>query len=378
MKLLLLIWLFIYCSTVVNGQDFIDYSFIDSKALQIPNAATYSTAAIADYMQANFKTDKEKIRAIYRWVTANIHYSKDSMFYRFWGEDPERKLSSILKTRKGVCEDYATLFSNLILKCNIPSFVVSGFTKIAGVTNPAGHSWCAVYADKEWLLCDPTWDESFSNAAHYFLVKPSQFIETHFPFDPLWQLQEHPVSHKEFCKGYTRLKNDEAVFHFADSVNSFLLLDTLQQHEAASRRMIQAGLDNESLQTWYAYNQMKIAIVYQENDMTIFNAAVADLNKAKFLYNDFVQYRNNRFVPARPDAAVNEVFNSIDSLVLSANKKANSFGKKGENYQYDTEALKKNLDELATKVQEQKNFFKKYFAANAADRAKLFYQQAAW
>ena len=71
-------------------------------------------------------------------------------------------------------------------------------------------------------------------------------------------------------------------------------------------------------------------------------------------------------------------FNSIDSLVLSANKKANSFGKKGENYQYDTEALKKNLDELATKVQEQKNFFKKYFAANAADRAKLFYQQAAW
>ena len=135
-----------------------------------------------------------------------------------------------------------------------------------------------------------------------------------------------------------------------------------------------AGLDNESLQTWYAYNQMKIAIVYQENDMTVFNAAVADLNRAKFLYNDFVQYRNNRFVPARPDAAVKEVFNSIDSLLLSASKKANSVGKKGENYQYDTEALKKNLDELATKVQEQKSFLKKYLAANAADRAKLFYQ----
>ncbi len=374
MKWLLFIGLLIYWSVTAKAQDNNDYSFIDSKALQIPNAATYSTAAIADYMQANFKTDKEKIRAIYRWVTANIRYSKDSMFYRFWGEDPERKLSSILKTRKGVCEDYATLFSNLVLKCSIPSFVVSGFTKIAGVNNSAGHSWCAVYADKEWLLCDPTWDEGFSNEAHYFLVQPSQFIETHFPFDPLWQLQEHPVRHKEFRRGYARSKNDEAVFHYADSVNSFLLLDTLQQQEAASRRMIQAGLDNESLETWYTYNQMKIAIVYQENDMTIFNAAVADLNKAKSLYNDFVQYRNNRFVPTRPDATVNAIFNSIDSQLLAANKKVNSVGKRGENYQYDTEALKKNLDELATKVQEQKIFFKKYLAANATDRPKLFYQ----
>jgi len=373
MKWLLLICLFI-CGFVAKSQDFNEYAYIDTKALQMPETETYSTSSIANYIQNNFHTDKEKLRAIYTWITANIHYNKDSMYYKFWGEDPERKLSSILKTRKGVCENFSSLLSKIASRCGIETYVVTGYTKIDGSVNLRGHSWCAVHIEKEWLLCDPTWDAGYSSNTHYFLIQPSQFIQTHMPFDPLWQLQEHPLSNKEFRQGFVRSKRDGPVFDYADSINTFLRLDTLQQMESISRRMKQAGLENEDLRTWYAYNEMKIFIVYQEKDMNVFNAAVADLNKAKALFNDFIQFRNNHFQPVKTDTQISIQFDSIESRLLSAYKKMGDIGTKIENYQYDTDGLSNNLDTLSKRVKEQQLFLKRYFASSVAEREKLLYQ----
>src|SRR4051794_2890706 len=100
MKFLLLACI-IWCSIFAKAQDMDGYTYVDNKALQLPDTASYSTASIAAYIGTNFKTDIEKIRAAYAWVTSNIQYSKDSMFYRYWGEDPEKKLSSVLRNRKG-------------------------------------------------------------------------------------------------------------------------------------------------------------------------------------------------------------------------------------------------------------------------------------
>ena len=374
MKSLLLICLFACCGFVVNAQDFNNYSYIDSKALRIPEEETYSTSSIANYIQGNFNTDKEKLRAIYTWIITNIRYNKDSMYYRFWGEDPERKLASVLKTRKGVCENFASLLNRIAFKCGIQTYMISGYTKMGGSVNWRGHSWCAVYIDKEWLLCDPTWDAGYSNSTHYFLISPSQFIETHMPFDPLWQLQEHPINNKEFRQGFTRSKREAPVFNYIDSVNNYLRSDTLHQMESISRRMKLAGLENEDLRTWYAYNEMKIFIVYQEKDMNVFNSAVADLNKAKALFNDFIQFRNNHFQPAKPDAAISTLFDSVENRLSLAYKKMDDIGTKVENYQYDTDGLKNNLDALSARVNEQQVFLKRYFASSLADREKLLYQ----
>lgn len=374
MKWLLLICLFTCCGTVVNAQGFTNYSYIDSKALRIPEEETYSTSSIANYIQGNFTTDIEKLRAIYTWITSNIRYNKDSMYYRFWGEDPERKLLSVLKTRKGVCENFASLLSRIASKCGIQTYMVSGYTKMGGSVNWRGHSWCAVYIDKAWLLCDPTWDAGYSATTHYFLISPAQFIQTHMPFDPLWQLQEYPITNKEFRLGFTRSKKDAPVFNYIDSVNNYLRSDTLHQMESISRRMKLAGLDNEDLRTWYAYNEMKIFIVYQEKDMNVFNSAVADLNKAKALLNDFIQFRNNHFQPEKPDAAISTLFDSVENRLSSAYKKMDGIGTKVENYQYDTDGLKNNLDALSARVKEQQLFLKRYFASSVAEREKLLYQ----
>ena len=372
MKALLFIWLFFYCCATVKSQNNSDYSGIDSKMLQIPKAKTYVTDSIVNFVQKNFITDAEKVRAIYTWITTNIRYSKDSMYYfRGWGADPETRMGGILRRRRGVCENYAALFANLVSKCGVPVFVVSGYTKIFGYVNWNGHGWCAVFIENQWRLCDPTWDEGFKITTQYFLTDPAQFIETHMPFDPLWQLLEHPITHKEFQKGIGFSKKATVVFHYADSVKKHLLLDTLQQMQATSRRMQKAGIDNENLKTWLAYNEMKIAIVNQESDMDAFNSAVADRNKARALYNDIVQYRNNRFTPARLAVEIQSGFNTIDSLLAKGIKKIDTIGSVVENYQYDTDTLKFSIETLAAKLKQQKDFFKVYWVLSEAERIKL-------
>ena len=372
MKALVFILLFLNCCSAVKSQDNTDYSDIDRRMLQIPKAKTYVTDSIVNFVQSNFITVAEKVRAIYTWVTTNIRYSKDSMYYfRGWGADPETKMAAILRRRRGVCENYAALFANLVSKCGVPVFVVSGYTKIAGNVNWNGHGWCAVFIENQWRLCDPTWDEGFKTTTQYYLADPAMFIETHMPFDPLWQLLEHPITHKEFQKGIGFSKRETDVFHYADSVKSHLLLDTLQQMQATSRRMQKAGIDNENLKTWLAYNEMKIAIVNQESDMDAFNSAVADRNKARALYNDIVQYRNNKFTPARPAGEIQSVLKTIDSRLAIGLKKIDTIGRIVENYQYDTDSLKSSIESLAARLKQQKDFFNIYWGLGEGERIKL-------
>jgi Transglutaminase-like superfamily len=355
MKLLFSSLLICTC-TVLAAQD--NYSHADYKALQIPKAKTYSTDSIASYVNDNFTNSKEKVRAVYTWLIHNIAYSKDSMYqFNRWGIDPEINMSAILRRRKGVCENYAALFANILLKCGVQAVVVTGYTTITGNRYWNGHGWVAAQADGEWFLCDPTWDAGTNNY-NYFLVRPDEFIQTHIPFDPLWQLLEHPVSHNNFQRGYYHSKKDDPVFNYKDSVAAYLQSDTLQQMEATARRMQQAGFDNEDVKTWYDYNQMKVHIVLQEENMQLFNDAVDNLNKAKKMYNELAQYRYNNFLPAKTHDEIESMFSSIEKLMAGANKKAEDIGKKSENYQYDTEGLKENLDSLSLKIKEQREFFK--------------------
>ena len=117
---------------------------------------------------------------------------------------------------------------------------------------------------------------------------------------------------------------------------------------------------------------MKIAIVNQESDMDSFNAAVADRNKARALYNDFAQYRNNKFKPVRPPNEIELRFKTIDSLLTTALKKIDTIGVVVENYQYDTDSLKYSIDILIAKLNQQKDFLRIYWGLNATEQERLW------
>ncbi|MEO6721337.1 MAG: transglutaminase domain-containing protein [Ferruginibacter sp.] len=373
MKLVGFLCLLICCGTHLSAQQN-EFSYVDQKALSIPSAQTHTTNDIADYIKSNFKSDKEKLRAAYAWVTANIKYSTDSMYSINWGGDPDKKITAALRRRKGVCENYAAIFNDLALKCSIQSFVIMGYTRQSGYIMRSGHSWCAVYADNEWLLCDPTWDEGFRTNAKYFLITPDQFIETHMPFDRLWQLQNYPISQQEFNRGISRANKNTAFFNYVDSIKAFFQLSELQQLETSARRMKESGIVNDLEKNWLSYTKMKIAIFYEDDDMNLYNSAVDDLNKANSIFNSYVKYRNNQFMPQKSDGEVSSLLDPIAATISSASEKVNKIGKSKQNFQYDTGELSSRLIALTRRVQEQKDFLRRYLNSNVADRGKLFYR----
>lgn len=343
--------------------------FTTNYSLQIPISNTYSSAAIAEYITSNFKTDRDKIEAAYSWVTANIRYDKDSMYNINWGPDASLKVSAALRRKKGVCENFAAVFTDILLKSNITSYVVNGYT----IYSKAGHSWSAVLLDKQWLLCDPTWDIGVGNT-HYFLISPDEFIGTHIAFDPLWQLLPYPVMQNHFDNNKLSTQIQMSAWNINDSVAAFLKLDSLQQLEASALRMQQTALKINTLKTWQAYTKMKIAIVYGDKDKDLYNAAVADLNKASAIFNNFVQYRNKQFLPLKPTAELSSLLNEIPTLIKAANNKINSIGVKVENDQYDTGNLQLRLHNLSERTRDQQVFLNNYLETSVAERSKLFYK----
>ena len=372
MKYWLSIYLLLLSCTLVKGQTGEELSAIDYRAMRFPMEITYSTTDLASYIEAHFTGNKERIRAAYRWVTYNITYDRDSMLSINWSKDSREKIAATLRRKKGVCDNFSSVYADILSKMNIPSFVVNGFAKGSG--KEQAHSWNALQLEGEWFLCDPTWDAGFNTYSNYFLKSPDQFIATHWPFDPLWQLLAKPVTLKEFNNGFISSGRKENFYSISDSVKLFMALDSLQQLEATARRMEAFGMEENNLRTWYAYNNMNIAIIYGEQDMNLYNAAIADLNKANAFLNEFINYRNNFFKPAKDDKMIRDMLQPIEGLMNAASKKMEAIGRVKENFQYDTGFLKDRINATGKKFEQQNLFLNRYFESSGADRDKVFYE----
>jgi hypothetical protein len=371
MKPLLFIFFSFFNIVFAKAQD--DYGYVDNIMLGIPASATESTSSIAAFIQSNFKKEKEKFRAIHRWVSYNIKYDTDSMYVFNWGADPGKKVMAALRRRKGVCENFTAVFNEIALKCKLQSFVVSGYTKQSGRVDNVGHSWCAVNADGEWLFCDPTWDENYTSTPNYFLISPAFFIESHMPFDPLWQLLDHPVARQIFYDGNFHLQKDMPDFHFADSVKAFLQLNELQRLEAAIGRIQHFGLVNELEKNNLSFLEMQASLIYEDRDVSLYNSAVNDINKATVILNHFIEYRNRQFSPEKPDNELNTVLTPAFLDLKAAQEKLEQLGHSTANAQYDTYAATERLKNLREKLNEQQEFLSRYLASSLSERKKLFY-----
>ncbi len=371
-----LVWLIVMFAFngVLAAQDYDSYLTTDTRAQSIPRSVTGSADLIAAFIKSDFSSDKARVRAAYVWVISNISYDKDSMYHFNCSADNDVKIAATLRRRRGVCENFASLFSALVGKMGIPSFVVHGYTREGGAVSWIGHSWSSVQVDGQWYLCDPTWDAGNIRNTRFFLAEPEDFIQVHMPFDPLWQLIPYPLTNREFANRALYTTANKTIFYFVDSAAAYLALDTLHQLEAASRRMRAAGILNETLRVWNSYYEMKISIIYGEQDMNVYNAAVEDFNKATGIFNDFVAYRNNRFQPLKPDAELSTLLDPINAIISSAYQRADILDQNPRNFQYNPGMLRESLARLERKVEEQKNFLAHYLAAGKPERDKLFYR----
>jgi len=201
--------------TAIAPNDFnttLNYSYeeIDRHALNAPSSAESSVQALAAYLIEPAKNDREKARAIFRWITENIDYNVEVFFK---GGSGATNSEDVLKSRKSVCYGYSHLFLSLAREAGLQAERISGYGKGYGYlpgTNfrgPANHAWNAVKINGSWYLMDSTWGAGYVSGEgkyvrrfndHFFMTPPSQFIYSHLPEDAQWQLLDKPVSKQEF------------------------------------------------------------------------------------------------------------------------------------------------------------------------------------
>lgn len=185
------------------------YGPIDAHALAAPAEARRSVAGLAAFLTTPATNEREKARAIYRWITANVTYAPSDAFH-VAAADPSPE--AVLTRGTAVCSGYTDLFTTLARAAGLEAQSIEGYGKgyafRAGerFSGPSNHAWNAVKIDGEWQLIDCTWGAgSVEDGVYvqrfnsfYFLTPPRAFVWLHFPLDPRWQLLEQPLTLAEF------------------------------------------------------------------------------------------------------------------------------------------------------------------------------------
>ena len=196
---------------------------IDNKVESIPVA---KADELAKQLASLGKTDREKVRAIFRWITEHIDYNvmrfirgkkKPHSFYNEPDDSSvalpslnERVSAKVLNTRVAFCEGYSRLFKTLCDHAGIKAEVIYGYARTNNNRKFAvNHTWNSVFIDSSWYLLDVTWASgvvSYGNEYirqyndFYFLTSPSDFIRDHYPEDLQWTLLSDPPVYREYAQ----------------------------------------------------------------------------------------------------------------------------------------------------------------------------------
>ncbi|KAJ6785373.1 hypothetical protein PWT90_04534 [Aphanocladium album] len=159
------------------------------------NEASPMTTAISlatTYVCRPYRSDVQRLRAIFTWVSEKIAWEED-----FEGEINTRE---VIQSKRGCAEEYAVLVMEMCLAVGIKCEVVRGYLKVPGEVADGSmmprpnHWWNAVLVDNEWRMMDcclaspsnpkrSLYSSLSSTAAEpwWFLTRPSELCWTHVP-----------------------------------------------------------------------------------------------------------------------------------------------------------------------------------------------------
>jgi hypothetical protein len=353
------------CAHVAAAQD---YFAAQKKYVNIPSSQTKTSDGIASYINAHYHTDEDKISAIYSWITSNIKYDADSIHYVILDEDNEQRVSFALRRKRGVCENFAAVFNAVAAKCGINSFMVEGFTKQGESIDRSGHVWCIAFVNGEWGLYDPTWDAglvgSFNQPSgfKYFNADPEIFVQSHLPFDPIYQLLNYPHTYNDFEKGFSAQNNKGKFVNYNDSLSQIKNLDRLSRYAREESRIENAGWPQSRINTKLKRIRFQVEVLNQDDDAELYNSAVSDYNTAIGYYNDFLSYRNNQFRPFKPKDEVEKIFQNVSLSLGLANLKLKKIDSSAATLQLNTGGIKSKLNELEMNLKKQQAFYQNHLA----------------
>lgn len=371
------------------------YASVDYRARQIPDSVTHSTAAIARYVCDSFQTQTDRVRAIFTWIAWNVDYDIANMYAINFNETREDIITKPLATGRGICVNYAMLFSDICTKAGIRNYVIGGYTKQNGFADYIPHAWCAALVDSAWYMFDPTWGSGYCSQGQfhrrinedYFKCPPTLFISDHMPFDPLWEFLNYQVTNEEFYDGATHVNFGKPYFNFVDSLAAYDRQDSLTMLYHTADRITANGLKNAMIFQWLTHVKIEIENmkIRRENEklklendrqnkvVEIYNNSVNTYNDGIALVNLFVDYRNKQFTPLKPDAQIQAMIDTAGQTMAAARSLLSAVKDPPAGIAPMVPKLVKAIDDVMVQIEEQRRFLRDYFSRPRYSRKYAFY-----
>lgn len=258
-------------------------------------------------------------KILHDWVALNISYDAVSFSK---GEIPDQEYTSVLRSKKAVCEGYSNLYLKMCSLAKIKCQKISGYARGVGF-NPliaedpykSNHAWNAVLLNGNWYLVDTTWDSGYVNgcgtysyvrrySTAYFLLDPQSMLYTHFPSMSMWQLLDPPVKRTEFTN-LPRLRGDffDAVTLIDSSLTSNNIVEatTTLRLGLRSGKQISAHLLNER---------------GKSTDGTVFITNIGDVAELRLIFPKEGKYTLDLFA----GNARSTSFQSIGEIIYTATR----------------------------------------------------------
>lgn len=358
----------------------VDFYEIDKKALDIPESMTQNTDLIAQYIQSNFNSEQEKVRATFVWVASNISY--DTKYSYNASENRDQKIRRSLLSRKGICENYAALFTEICNKIGIKSYVVEGYTKQNSVVSKQSHAWSASEIGGFWYLFDPTWGSGqIDNGKfikklnnRYFLQSPENFISSHMPFDFLWQFLDSPFTNQEFYDGKISVNLKKKNFNYREGLKEYENQEREAQLQSSVLRIEKNGPKNDLILKQLKYLKSALHNIEQNKIITQYNIAASHYNEALNRYNEFINFRNKQLIARNPDSKIKEIVDTAENNLKKAKTILSKLPSADAKIAANIKDLKQSVDSVFLDVLNQKLWLKSYLAENRSGRKSIFFE----
>lgn len=203
-------------------------------------------------------------------MTANMKYNVYTTFESrndIYSE--EKDVRNTLKTRSGVCRNFALVFKTVADMLDIPAFVVEGYVKAEGTLMTDPHAWCCAKVNGQWFLYDVTFgmgsianNQFTSNPnMNYCQVTPIRMLQNHMPFDPIWQLIDRPYPFHLYDKSSSLPPaSTEKAINYNDTIRAYTRLTKVQQQIDVNRRIKANGTPNPLVDYFLQLTQSNIQV----------------------------------------------------------------------------------------------------------------------
>ena len=300
-------------STTVFGMD---YNPVDAKIKEYPYFSSLEHLSIR--IMNDFESDAERVRAAFVWIVYNMDYGRSydvifraEKYYPYYSEIGRKyqmrqleleKIDDSFRERLGVCLDYSLILKELCNYFEIPSEIIIGVakTEIRDLKDESllkNHSWNAALIDGNWKLMDPTWAAGHMEnnvfrifekyADHFFFTDPEEFVKTHLPVNPEWQLLENTVDVKTFSRAPSYLpayfvldvklsENTSGIISLSDYNEYLLRFEELPVAENIHYMINGSGIlkkmeiNKSKNQPYYSIIKLRKGLKHSYNYLTVF------------------------------------------------------------------------------------------------------------